>query len=124
MSIHFNSTAAPRPGSSREMLSPGLRGSASAQVVQVAQTAQTAQGAPAAPVSAEALQNVARQINDFIKSDAANIEFSVDSESNQVVVRIIDTETREVIRQIPTEVMLGISQSLSQMTGLLINQKA
>ena len=47
----------------------------------------------------------------------------VDSESDRVVVRIVDTQTKQTIRQIPSEEMLAISKSLDQLTGLLIQQK-
>lgn len=76
------------------------------------------------PLSSEGLQQVVRQINDFLKSSASNVEFTLDSRSDKVVVRIVNTQTNQLIRQIPSEEMLAISQSLDQMTGLLLQRKA
>lgn len=75
-------------------------------------------------LSAETARQAAREINDFIKSSSANVEFTVDSESDRIVVRVVDSENNQLIRQIPSEEMLAISRALDRMTGLLIKQKA
>jgi len=41
----------------------------------------------------------------------------------KIVVRIVDSQTNEVIRQMPSEEMIAISKSLDQMSGWLIKQK-
>jgi flagellar protein FlaG len=41
-----------------------------------------------------------------------------------MVVRVVDTATDQVIRQIPSEVALAISQSLEKLQGLLVRQQA
>jgi len=40
------------------------------------------------------------------------------------VVKMVDTETEEVLRQFPSEEMLAISKSIDRMQGLLINREA
>ena len=87
------------------------------------QTAQVA-AASSSQSSVHVAMNAARQINDFLKSSSAGLEFKVDSSSKRVVVRIVDSETGQVIRQIPTEEMLAIAQSLERVPGVLIEQKA
>ena len=77
-----------------------------------------------APLSSEAVQKVAQQINEFLKSSSSSLQFTVDGETNKVVVRIVDAETKELIRQMPSEEMIAISKSLDQLRGLLIQQKA
>lgn len=96
-------------------------------------------GAPAAPVppsppaesvahaqkvSAEAAQQAAARINEFLKSTSANVQFSVDPSSKHVIVRVVDTETQQLIRQVPSEEALAISHALDRLTGLLLAQKA
>ena len=41
------------------------------------------------------------------------LSFSVDTGTKRLVVRVIDTETREVVSQIPTDQVLQIAASLS-----------
>jgi flagellar protein FlaG len=74
--------------------------------------------------SENAVKNAARQISDFLKSSSASIRFSVDQSRHEVVVRIVDPQTNEVIRQVPSEELLAIAQSLDRMSGLLLKQTA
>jgi flagellar protein FlaG len=115
MNIQSN-TAAPPPSVPRET-APAQARSTPAPAVQGART-------PAAPPSDASVKQAARQINEFLKSSKADVEFSVDSSSKHVVVRIVDAQTKEVIRQMPSEETIAISKSLDQMGGLLIQQKA
>ena len=78
-----------------------------------------------APPGAEAAQQAARRINEFLKSSSsASVEFTVEGQSNRVVVRVVDSETGQLIRQMPSEEMLAISHALDRVTGLLLEQKA
>src|SRR5687768_15893350 len=83
---------------------------------------------PAAPGIAHAepaeLRKVVDGINDQLRALAQGIRFTVDDETGRTVVRILDTETGQVIRQIPSEEMLAISQSLERLQGLLLKQEA
>ncbi len=70
------------------------------------------------------LNKAVSDINKTIQSLSPGIEFTVDKESDRVVVKIIDQQTNEVLRQIPTEEALEISKSLGKLQGLLIKQQA
>ncbi|KRB93365.1 hypothetical protein ASE07_13280 [Noviherbaspirillum sp. Root189] len=59
-----------------------------------------------------------------MQTQSANLEFSVDEDSNRTIVKVIDQQTQEVLRQIPSEEALKISKALNQVSGLLIRQKA
>lgn len=77
------------------------------------------------PASAEAIKQAAAQINEFLRSSAAaSVEFTVDGTSDHVVVRVVDTETNQVIRQMPSEETLAISRALDHLSGLLLRQRA
>ena len=45
------------------------------------------------------------------------VEFSLDADSGRVVVKIIDSATQEVVRQIPMEEMLALAKALDQFQG-------
>jgi flagellar protein FlaG len=76
------------------------------------------------PPSAAEVSDAVNKINQTLKNVAQNLEFSVDKESDRVVVKIIDQQTKETVRQIPTEEALEISKSLDKLQGLLIKQSA
>jgi flagellar protein FlaG len=69
------------------------------------------------------LNDALKNINQAVKALSPNLEFSVDSESNRSVVKIVDHETKEVIRQMPTPEALEIAKALDRLQGLLIRQK-
>ncbi|WP_338765782.1 flagellar protein FlaG [Massilia sp. METH4] len=53
-----------------------------------------------------------------------SISFEIDEESKRTIVKVIDTHTKEVVRQMPTEEALQIAKSLDKAFGLLIRQQA
>lgn len=63
-------------------------------------------------------------INKAMRSMSRSIEFSVDTDSQRTIVKIVDQKTREVIRQMPTAEALEIGKALEKMQGLLIEQTA
>ncbi len=79
---------------------------------------------PAQPVSQEAVAAAVRSANAYVQSVSATIRFSFDQDTGRTIVKMIDIETEEVLRQFPSEEMLAISRSIDRMQGLLINRKA
>jgi len=81
-------------------------------------------------LSQEALEKVVSQLNAYIQNTQRDVDFSVDDATGRVVVRVIDSVSEEVIRQIPSEEMLAISRHLiesletDQPKGFLIELKA
>jgi len=63
-------------------------------------------------------------INQAAKSLNASVELSVDSDSGRAIVRVVDTQTRQLIRQIPTEEALELRRALDRIAGLLIHRTA
>lgn len=72
----------------------------------------------------EKISKAVSEINKTIKSLSGDIEFSLEEHSNKVIVKVVDQQTKEVLRQIPSEEALEISKSLDRLQGLLIRQQA
>ena len=93
---------------------------ASAQTVAPQQAAQ-----PAPAASAEEVRAAAEKINKALQNlVSSSLEFSVDQDSGRTIVRVVDVETKDIIRQIPNEEALAIAKSLDNLQGVLIRQKA
>lgn len=75
------------------------------------------QESDAAKVSKEDLQQAVSQLNDSIQQVQRGLLFSVDDSSGETIVRVVDTETEEVIRQMPSEEALRISRSIKDQIG-------
>lgn len=65
-----------------------------------------------------------KKINDSMTASSQSLEFSIDDDSKDIVVKVIDQNTKEVVRQIPSKEALEIAKSLDKMRGLLIDQTA
>lgn len=100
---------------------PNLRPAA-----QKTDTPAAAKPAPATeqPASRAAVENAVREANEFIKPISESIEFTVDSDSGKVIVKMVDKETAQVIRQFPSEEMLALTRAMDKLQGLLIQRKA
>lgn len=83
-----------------------------------------ATGGQAAPASREQLTAAIDATNAFVSSFNNSLEFTIDDDTGTTVVRIVDNETKELVRQIPSEEMLAIAKALDTIKGLLIHQKA
>ncbi len=75
-------------------------------------------------VSEKELKKAVNEINDAFKSMNIARQFVIDKDTDQVVVKILDTEKNEVIRQIPSEDALRISKNIKEMLGLLFDSKS
>ncbi len=74
--------------------------------------------------SRAALQEALEEVREAITPVASNLQFSIDDDTGQTVIRIIDSSTDEVIRQIPSEEFIAIAKALDKLQGLLIRQEA
>ncbi len=67
----------------------------------------------------QALQEKITQLNQKMQSLRRDLQFTVDEQSGEPVIKVIDSETKEVIRQIPSEEMLKIRESIDNLKGVL-----
>ena len=72
----------------------------------------------------EQLEEATKKANDSMQFLRSNLQFSVDKDTGMQVVKVINSQTNEVIRQIPSDEMLQIAKRLDELKGLLIHEKA
>jgi flagellar protein FlaG len=89
----------------------------------------TTAAAPPPPQSSapdlKQLQQAIKQVQSAVQAHASSIEFSLDQGTGETIVKVVDTQTNEVIRQIPSKEMIAIAQSIDQqLQGILLKQKA
>jgi len=87
-------------------------------------TAATGQAATDAEPSRKDLSEAVDKINDSLLGSARGLEFSIDEDTKGIVVKVIDLDTKEVLRQMPSKVALEIAKSIDKTRGLLIDQTA
>lgn len=84
--------------------------------------------APPLQPSPQQLKNAVDSINRAMRQANMSLELSVDSTTKKPVIKMMDSETGELIRQFPSEEVLAIASSIDQFLefqqGLLLKQKA
>jgi flagellar protein FlaG len=70
------------------------------------------------------VQQAVSRLNDYAQSLRRDIQFSVDKSSGDTVIRVVDSNSGETIRQIPSEEMLAIAHNLENAQGLFVNTRA
>jgi flagellar protein FlaG len=81
-------------------------------------------------VNAKQIENAVSKLNEFVQSNSRQLVFSVDEGSNRQVVKVTDSESGKIIRQIPSEEVLRLSERLQDFqmevgtaVGLLFNKQ-
>lgn len=70
------------------------------------------------------IQQAVQKIQETVTNLAHNLHFSIDEDTGKTIIKVMDTNTDEVIRQIPTEEAMVIAHTLDKVQGLLFNDKA
>lgn len=80
------------------------------------------QGTEKSPSKEELLKET-EAINKWLESRGTHLKFTLHEGLNEYYVQIINDETMEVIREIPSRKILDISAKLQEMIGLLIDER-
>ena len=70
------------------------------------------------------LDQAVEQLNNFVQQVQRDLNFQVDELSGKTIVTVLNTETKEVIRQIPSEDVLNRIHNLEDIQGLLFKDRA
>ncbi|MGM0884184.1 MAG: flagellar protein FlaG [Bacillota bacterium] len=74
-------------------------------------------------VSDEQLVKAIENAIKAMQGKATNLEFTVHEETKRIAVKVLDSESGEVIREIPPEKTLDFVAKLWEMAGILIDEK-
>jgi flagellar protein FlaG len=72
----------------------------------------------------EQLKSAMENVQKAVQKSAPGLEFSIDEDLGATIVKLVDSQTREVVRQFPSEEMLQLSKSIERMQGLLVSKVA
>lgn len=66
-------------------------------------------------------EEILTQIKSLTENGLFSVRFEKSPDSEQMIIRVVSSESGETIRQIPAESILGIQSSLNEFTGQVIN---
>lgn len=84
-------------------------------------TEQAADAFTPAPEDNVAPEELVNHIKSLADNSVYSVRFENDDNTNEMVVKVIDNETDEVIRQIPPEELMGIMKNLRDLQGGIID---
>nr|WP_255722115.1 flagellar protein FlaG [Ectothiorhodospira lacustris] len=70
------------------------------------------------------VDNAVKRINEFVQVVQRDLQFTVDDSTGRTVVRVYDTESEELIRQLPPDEVLAIAAFMDELKGMLVKEKA
>lgn len=94
-------------------------GTAAADPVKVAAASQEA-----SPATRDQVKDAVTRLKEFVQPFNNGLQFSIDEDTGKTLVKVIDLQTKEVIRQIPSQEAIDIAKALDKLQGLLIHNKA
>lgn len=72
----------------------------------------------------QTVNDALNKVNDSMQAWATGIRFEMDDDTEQMVVKLVNNETGDVIRQVPSEAMLKVAKMIIQLQGGSINTQA
>ena len=84
------------------------------------QSHRVAEKAESKEVAEVKVEQVVEELNQAIQNVHRSLQFSVDKESGKTVIKVVDVDTDEVIREIPPEETRKLAQQISDNMGAFI----
>jgi len=73
--------------------------------------------------TAEEIRKDLEGINNQLRIANRSIQFSIDEGSHDIVVRVVDKESGEVIREVPPESVIRLREHMAEISGLLVEEE-
>ena len=74
------------------------------------------------PSEKSVIEAIEKANKDLI-SQKVNLKFSIHKETKEIVVKVINTETKEVLREIPSEKILDLVAKMWERAGLFVDER-
>lgn len=75
------------------------------------------------PVSERVVIEAIQKANKAISGGNRRFEFSIHEKTNEIVVKVFDSDTNELIREIPNEKVLDMVAKMCEMAGILVDER-
>lgn len=101
----------------RDVAGPEMDKSQSVQAVPIAK------GATRTQQSMEEAVDQLQKAIDAIQGPQKTLEFSIHEKTNAVMIKVMNKETGDLIREVPPEKILDLAARMMEITGVIIDKK-
>lgn len=84
----------------------------------------TASPQPQGKTAAADLESIAADLGSDSPASARRLSFSVNDKLDEVVVKVIDTDTDKVVREIPPVELQHVYERIREVVGILFDRRA
>ncbi|MGG7176596.1 flagellar protein FlaG [Clostridium paraputrificum] len=70
------------------------------------------------------IQRAVDKLNDFLKGENTYAEYKVHDKFGDVMIKIIDNDTKEIILEVPPKKILDMIANLCEAVGVVLDKKA
>lgn len=75
-------------------------------------------------ITREDAKNMTDAMNKFMESLNADLQFAVHEGTKRMIVRVVDTKTKKVLKEFPPHELLDTLAAISEYVGALLDKKA
>ena len=68
------------------------------------------------------LQQAVAELNRQMEHSGVSLDFSIDESIGRSIVKVINKDTGELVRQIPSEAVVRVADSIESLKGILYNK--
>lgn len=79
---------------------------------------------PAPPPTREQVEQAAARVADVLRGTTSRLQIEIDPDLHKAVIKILNGESGEIIRQIPAQELLDLAKHLDEPKGLLVRERA
>ena len=92
------------------------------RVLEVMQKMHTDPGYKPTLQEQKAIENI-KKINEELVGANRELQISIHDETKRIIAKVVDTDTKEVIKEIPSEKLLDMFYCMMEYSGLLVDEK-
>ncbi|TYT76285.1 flagellar protein FlaG [Desulfobotulus mexicanus] len=71
----------------------------------------------------EDLEKATKDLNKYMDELKTSLGFTIHDETNELLVNIINRDTKEIIKQIPPEELVAIREKMAELAGILLDER-
>jgi flagellar protein FlaG len=72
----------------------------------------------------EQVEQAAVRVKDALRGTTSRLEIEIDPDLHQAVIKILNGESGEIIRQIPSQELLDLAKHFDEPKGILVSKRA
>jgi flagellar protein FlaG len=72
----------------------------------------------------EQVEQAAARVTEVLRGTTSRLEIDIDPDLHKVVMKILNGESGEIIRQIPAQELLDLAKHLDEPKGLVVRERA